>query len=1200
AGYPAAPVPPVAGAVPAPAESVPIALTAHPAQPSEPAAIVSEPSAAEAGVPQLLAEASEEAQRGRKPQAYGKYREVLDLEPANAEALSWVEDFLRQRRKFADLRDVLLAASRVSTVSEETRKAQLRDVAGLCESKLRDFETAITAWKQICQLDRGDDAAREQLCGLLEKQKRWDELAPLLEQQAMNESDVETKISMEKKIAQLHEQRRKDPAAAAEAWIRIAELAPGDDSSIMTAVKLYEKGEDFDAAAGVIADWLPQLDDVEQKASMLERLAELRVKLGDPGGAGDAYAEAAELGQKDTTYEQASDCYRQAERWADVAHVTEQRAMLHDGETKAGFLAEAGQALVESGNAAAALVLFEQASELDPASDAHAERVEAQYLAEARQVDLATFLARRADALESDEDKRVSLRHRAAQIQFSVGDEEGACETLRRVLEDREDREALEQLYQAAERRVDHMDAVDLLQRLVKISEGDEKLGYALREAQIVVEGLGELGLAVDRYEQILQDIQPDNRTALRAIADLERQRDNPGPAASALERELKLAQAEERIEIAGQLAELYEGPVDDPKAAVRVLDIIHEADPEDFDAIARLQALCEKLEDWPRVAELLKQLIEVEGDEEEASEMTRQLAQLYRDKLDKGDEALGALEGLADQGDVPCQHAYVDFGIELGWKGLVAQKLVQWNQGVAGSSRAEALRQAFDLFVEAERDADARAVAVELAESSDLDAPMASRLEEIATKLKDLEAMGVAHDLLVADLSGVDRATELVRQAELMAAAGADATDAIAHGEQGLSGIGPEDADFLIEKLAGLTGVAEDVLDLYERQVARCRQPQERVNALARAAQVAAERGSLDRARDFFNAALSGGVQEDTIAALESAARMGAEGEQGRALLQTLAEALAGGGQGSRDGGRTRSSLLRRAAVLAHRDLDDIDRAFAWLADSIIAHVDEAALDALAQLGSDVGDMSRVEGALNRALDEVFDGPLVRQLLRRRYAVRRDHLNDLAGATSDLKRLHDLSPSDQKLTEELSAMLTQQQDHRGMIELYEDQILRGREPTARAELARKVARLWEEHIGDVREAADAWRRVLRMRSGDEEATAGLERAKTRKLKRAPKRSGPPPAMSAPPPARPSEETSAAAAEPPQESPPPAAEAPEEPQPADFADTAVSATDEQAGDFGDTAVSATEAAAPEASPPVPAAASQPPPAEASP
>jgi hypothetical protein len=100
------------------------------------------------------------------------------------------------------------------------------------------------------------------------------------------------------------------------------------------------------------------------------------------------------------------------------------------------------------------------------------------------------------------------------------------------------------------------------------------------------------------------------------------------------------------------------------------------------------------------------------------------------------------------------------------------------------------------------------------------------------------------------------------------------------------------------------------------------------------------------------------------------------------------------------------------------------------------------------------------------------------------------------------LKKLHELSPSDQSVMDELSALLVELGDYRGLVQLYEDQILRGKDPGARAELARKVARMWEEQLEDPREAADAWRRVLRMKQGDAEATAGLERAKASMLKK--------------------------------------------------------------------------------------------------
>src|SRR6185295_2092761 len=122
----------------------------------------------------------------------------------------------------------------------------------------------------------------------------------------------------------------------------------------------------------------------------------------------------------------------------------------------------------------------------------------------------------------------------------------------------------------------------------------------------------------------------------------------------------------------------------------------------------------------------------EVEGDEEEASRLTRRLAEILHGKLGKGDEGLAALEKLADQGDEPCRDAYVELGDSLGWKGIVATKLVAWNESSAGPKRNEALRSAFGRFLEIGRENDAARVAMELARSKGADRPLAEKLEQL------------------------------------------------------------------------------------------------------------------------------------------------------------------------------------------------------------------------------------------------------------------------------------------------------------------------------------------------------------------------------------------------------------------------------------------------------------------------------------
>src|SRR5690606_33778458 len=99
-------------------------------------------------------------------------------------------------------------------------------------------------------------------------------------------------------------------------------------------------------------------------------------------------------------------------------------------------------------------------------------------------------------------------------------------------------------------------------------------------------------------------------------------------------------------------------------------------------------------------------------------------------------------------------------------------------------------------------------------------------------------------------------------------------------------------------------------------------------------------------------------------------------------------------------------------------------------------------------------------------------------------------------GAAEDLKKLYDLSPADTDIAAKLEEMYRSADDQRGLVQLYEDQILRGRDQAVRADLARKVALIWQYGSEEPREAADAWRRVLRMKSGDSEAKEGLDRAK--------------------------------------------------------------------------------------------------------
>jgi cellulose synthase operon protein C len=1047
----------------------------------------------------LIDKAQKLAAKNRRNEAAGVYTDVLNADPANPDALAFLQTHLRQTRKYAQLRDVLFKAASAPGSSQDSRVGYLREAAGLCESQLRDWDSAIQAWQQIAAVEPGESEPREQLRRLLERSQKWDDLATLLEQEAEVEGDLENRIALEKQLAKLHETRRKNPADAGEAWARIAALTPNDEAAITTAIRFFDKAERPDLAAKVIAENVGSVEDEQTKGQLYKRLAELRAASGETAAAGEAYAEAA-LALKDATlWEAAEQCYVEAEAWEQAATAVNERAELASKPKERGALfAKEADYLERAGDHEAAVVRLENATDADPANDEFAQKLEAVLVSAERSEDLAAFLLRRAEKLQ-DGTARVALRKRAALLQReTLGDADGARASLELVLADADDGETLLLLAEDAEGRAEPQQAVEYLARLIKsTADREQQLAVTLRRAQLLAEGLDDVEAALEQYETILLELDPKNEAALVSITGLEERRDNPEGIANALERHLRVvAEPAVKASLAGRLADLYETRLDDLHAALRSLLVVHAADPDDFDAIGRITVVAERLEEWPTVVEHLAMLVEVEGDEEELSRMTRRRAEILADKLQRADEALAVLAAVGDQGDPACREEFIALGDTLDKKGAVAAKMVEWYRDHRrAEERSDKLHGALERFLEVGNDAEAIEVAKDLARMRSLRTEVATPLESAAVRARDLDGLGIAHDLLVRDASGPVRAEEMVRQAEVLARAGVDALEAIQHGEQALTSVSPEDVEPLLERLAALAEGPGHVIDLYERQVSRCKAPQDRLAALARASQVAAEKGAMDRARGFFDLALGGGAQDETVESLQAIAREADDRAGGETLRRTLAEALAAGGQGARDGGRTRSSLLRRAAVMMAEDLGDFEKAFAWIGEALVTHVDDEGLDALIAMAQRVGDPRRADVVLTKALEEVFDGPLVRKLLARRASVR-EGLGDPRAAAEDLKRLHDLAPADTEVTDRLSALYTDLGDYRGIVQLHEDQILRSRDQAVRAELARKVAQLWESELSDPREAADAWRRVLRMKAGDAEAQEGLERAK--------------------------------------------------------------------------------------------------------
>lgn len=1034
------------------------------------------------------------ATHGQDREAQRYFTEVVQAAPGDEEAVLYLANSMRGKRH-RELRDLLMNAAKVEDVDVEQRRAWLSEAAELCEGPLRDVDGAIEARGQLVFLDPSDDEAADQLEEILEKSKKWDDLAELILRRAEFDDDIDAKVARAMRAAEIHRNQRGDNFSAGNAYAWLVLLDPENVKTGNLAVDYFVAANRNDRAEEFLQQLLASGATSLTRANYGRRFGELLEQAGKILEAAGAFAEAASEAGDAALWARAQACFVQAQAWEQAARsASERRVFLKDVAEQAVSCSEQATYLARLGDTEGALACLRRSLELNPADERVAALLEKQYIKQERFGELVSLCLDRATALK-DPQLRLNLRKRAAFLQRDqLHDIEGMRQALVDSLADGEDAEVLRVLADDAESLGDRGQSIDYLRRLTVVLGGASGADVALRLAKLLTDDGDETG-ALEQYEFVLKS-NPKDVDVLWAVAELQRKIGDETGSVETHRVLLPLAPREQKLVVARSLAELL-ASLHRPDEAVSAYKVVLALDPEDLEAVERLATMAEAAEQWEDFAEYHAQLVEVEGDEQEASRMALKLSEVLHVHLNRSDEALKALVSFARAGDTACREEYERLGDSLGRQGVVAASLVEWMKDApAGPVRNRALRRAYERFTQIADHPRAIDVGLELVRMKGASQELAKSLEETAAVVQNIEALQAAFSVLGGDISGPPRAEEMVRQAEVLALSGMDVGEAVLHGEQALTSIDPSEVEPLLARLAEVAGGGAAAVGVYERQVTRCKSSDDRTSALCRAAEVASKEGDTNRVRRFFELALEAAGQTDGLDDLRARVKRSDEANDTRDLREALCTVLSEGGKGARDGGRSRSAYLMRAASVAHEDLEDADRGFDMLGQALVAHVDDEGLEQLVAMGETEGDLTKVVRVIGTALEQVHDGPLVRMLLRCRFDLLSNRLDDLEGAGEDLKKLYELSPADGDIASQLENMYKENNDMRGLVQLYEDQILRGRDQNVRGDLARKVALLWQDTLDEPREAADAWRRVLRMNSGDEEAKEGLSRAK--------------------------------------------------------------------------------------------------------
>ena len=624
-----------------------------------------------------------------------------------------------------------------------------------------------------------------------------------------------------------------------------------------------------------------------------------------------------------------------------------------DPSVRAALLVRAARLFAKAGDEANALSYVEGASALDPDNDEYALALESACRSGAI-LGLGRVLCDRAEQL-TDEKTRVAIQARCGDSNDAPRrNRDAARDSLEMALDEGEDADVLARLADDAEERGDFGEADDLLHRPSKSGSARKggvraSRGQALPSRSTTSRGRSAVPLGPRRGR--LRKI----ATRCNWVSELEEKRENNAGLAAILERELHVAEpVEDKLVIARSLAALYQGPLaaaeSDRGPGPRV-----SARPRGLRRRSRYWPLSEKTENWPRVAVLITALIEIEGDEVELSDSDEAaLGEVCR-RLDKGDGTSSGRAGRRRRRAL--SSAYVDSPI--GWAGrAVASKLLQWH-GEAPPSHARTKRSAVRSIVFSVGPRRGSLEGGHRTRSFEGRRPRArAKARGSVGHSEGPRGLAVAHDLLGKELSGSDRADELVRQAEVLASGRRRSGRGAAAWRGRFGQRAAPQAEPLLARLALLTSAPGPVIDVYERQVSRCKVPADRMAALSRAAQLAAARARPIGPEPSTRLAIGIRCRRGDAAGARLSASQGDRISGSTTLRDDSRRRDFGGRARARDGRPNRASCSVGRLESRIETSAMSSEAFRWLGgDRSSSHVDPATLDALEELLLEVGD---------------------------------------------------------------------------------------------------------------------------------------------------------------------------------------------------------------------------------------------------
>jgi tetratricopeptide (TPR) repeat protein len=545
---------------------------------------------------------------GDRDQAAVYLHAVLEIEPENQAALAAYGEHFREKGDWAALADLLefsYERVRLGGASVDDLLPRLEEIATICEKQLGDTERALAAWERAEEIDPGYSRAREAQRRLLLKVKSWDRMAALLEREAAAQSDPGARAEILRRVAQIHREKLANPGRAIEIYKEILRDDPRDTVSMRLVVEVYEREGDYVSLAQLLRDQIQGTESKQERVGLLRRVLVIC----------DEHTNDLTQGQ-----------------WAANEIL---QAVPGDRDTLTRL-----ERILERANLPAELA-----------------RVLEQHTKHA-----------------ANPDEKIQLLHRIAELQLgTLQNPAAAAERLEEVIRlDPDDGKALDTLGEIYAALGDYPHLAKVLDAQVERVVADAALqAEYLRQLARLVEGsLNDLPRARQAWEQ-LAELLPTDEEALDALARIAHDLQDWTGLVKIFERQIPLTKDPARaVTLALARAQLFEEKLLDTDAATEALErLIAEVDPRSQEAHARLRAIYERDEDWPRVVKIAERQLFLTEDPAKRVAAALALGDLARLRLGDDRKAISIYERVLeiDPGNTPALTAAAALYLKTG-----------------------------------------------------------------------------------------------------------------------------------------------------------------------------------------------------------------------------------------------------------------------------------------------------------------------------------------------------------------------------------------------------------------------------------------------------------------------------------------------------------------------------------------------------